>query len=272
MRFKNKIVVVTGASSGIGEQTCLDFAKRGADIVLLARSTSRMEAISKKIRENYQTHTLVIQCDVSKKVQVLSMSKKVFDEFDHVDILVNNAGFAIFGSVKDLSIEEMEEQIKTNLFGAIYCTKAFLPSMLTRKRGHIVNIASVAGSIGVPGFASYCASKFGMVGFSQSLYHELKGTGIGVTVVSPITVKTNFFNHPSFQKIKLNYIPPGLSATHVSNAVLRAANSKRLEMIVPFYVRGAVWLIQTLPYLLNPIIGIAFRKHMKNLEKTDNQV
>ena len=114
MRFKNKIVVVTGASSGIGEQTCLDFAKRGADIVLLARSTSRMEAISKKIRENYQTHTLVIQCDVSKKVQVLSMSKKVFDEFDHVDILVNNAGFAIFGSVKDLSIEEMEEQTDGN--------------------------------------------------------------------------------------------------------------------------------------------------------------
>ena len=272
MRFKNKIAVVTGASSGIGEQACQDFAKRGADVVLLARSKPRMEAIAEKIRENYQTHTLVIQCDVSKKAQVLSMSKKVFDEFDHVDILVNNAGFAIFGSVKDLSIEEMEEQITTNLLGAIYCTKAFLPSMLTRKRGHIVNVASVAGSIGIPGFASYCASKFGMLGFSQSLYHELKGTGIGVTVVSPITVKTNFFNHPSFKKIKPNYSPAGLSASHVSKAILRAANSKRLEMIVPFYVRGAVWLTQTLPYLINPIVGAAFRKHMKKVEKADLQV
>jgi short-subunit dehydrogenase len=272
MRFKDKVVVVTGASSGIGEQACLDFAKRGADIVLVSRSGSKMEAIADKIRRNYQTHALVVPCDVSKKAQVLSMSKKVSDDFDHVDILVNNAGFAIFGSVNDLSIEELEEQIAANLLGAIYCTKAFLPSMLNRKQGHIVNVASVAGSIGIPGFASYCASKFGMLGFSQSLYHELKGTGVGVTVVSPITVKTNFFNNQSFKKIKSNYSPVGLSASHVSRAILLAANSRRLEIIIPFYVRGAVWLTQTLPYLINPIVGAAFRRHLKDIEKADLQV
>ncbi len=269
MKFKNKVVVVTGASSGIGEQTCIDFAKRGADVVLVARSESKIEAIAEKIRQNYHVHALALPCDVSKKAQVLSMSKKVFDEFEHIDILVNNAGFGIFGSVNDLSIEEMEEQIATNLLGTIYCTKAFLSSMLNRKHGHIVNVASVAGSIGIPGFASYCASKFGMLGFSQSLYHELKGTGVGVTVVSPITVKTNFFNNQSFKKIRPNYSPVGLSASHVSKAIMRAANSRRLEIIVPFYVRGAVWFTQTLPYLINPVVGATFRRHMKKIEEAE---
>ncbi len=271
MKFQDKVVVVTGASSGIGEQACLDFAKEGAHVALVARSKGNMEAIADKIKRNCQTHALVVPCDVSRKEQVLSMSKQVFDEFERVDILVNNAGFAIFGSVNELSIEELEEQISTNLLGAVYCTKTFLPSMLSRKRGHIVNVASVAGSIGIPGMASYCASKFGMLGFSQSLYHELKGTGVGVTVVSPITVKTNFFNHPSF-KIKPHYSPVGLSASHVSKAILRAANSRRLEIIVPFYVRGAVWFTQTLPYLINPIIGAAFRRQMKKIQTADLQV
>jgi len=272
MKFQDKAVVVTGASSGIGEQACLDFAKKGARVTLVARSKDKMEAIADKIKRNYQTHALVVACDVSKKEQVLSMNKQVLDELGHIDILVNNAGFGIFGSVNELSIEELEEQISTNLLGTVYCTKAFLPSMLSRKRGHIVNVASVAGSIGIPGMASYCASKFGMLGFSQSLYHELKGTGVGVTVVSPITVKTNFFNHPSFKKTKPHYSPIGLSASHVSKAILRAANSRRLEIIVPFYVRGAVWFTQTLPYLINPIIGAAFRRQMKKIEATDLQV
>jgi len=269
MKFKGKVVVVTGASSGIGEEACLDFAKKGAHVALAARSKDKIENIADKIKRDYHTDALVVQCDVSKKEQVLFMSKKVFDEFEHVDVLVNNAGFGIFGSVKDLSIEELEEQIMTNLLGAIYCTKAFLPSMLSRRKGHIVNVASVAGSIGIPGMAAYCASKFAMLGFSQSLYHELKGTGVGVTVVSPITVRTNFFNHPSFKKAKPSYSPFGLSASHVSKAILRAANSKRLEIIVPFYVRGAVWFTQTIPYLINPIIGAAFRRQMKKIGSTN---
>ncbi|MGH9921248.1 MAG: SDR family NAD(P)-dependent oxidoreductase [Nitrososphaerales archaeon] len=269
MRFKDKVVVVTGASSGIGEQACVDFAKQGAKVVLVARSNEKIENIANKINEDYHTQALAAACDVSKKHQVLSMSKQVLDEFGHVDILVNNAGFAIFGNVKDLTIEELEDQLATNLLGTIYCTKAFLPSMLSRRTGHIVNVASVAGSIGIPGMAAYCASKFAMLGFSQSLYHELSGTGVGVTVVSPITVKTNFFDHQSFRKVRPNYTPAALSAQYVSKAILRAANSRRMEIIVPFYVRGAVWFTQTFPYLVNPLLGSAFRRQLRKVEEAD---
>ena len=267
MRFKDKVVVVTGASSGIGEQACIDFAKRGAKVVLVSRSSEKIESIAAKLKQDYHAETLAVSCDVSKKQQVVSMSKQVLGEFGYVDILVNNAGFGIFGSVNDLSIEDLEEQLATNFLGTIYCTKVFLPSMLGRKAGHIVNVASVAGSIGIPGMAAYCASKFAMIGFSQSLYHELSGTGVGVTAVSPITVKTSFFEHQSFKKIRPNYTPTALSAQDVSNAILRAANSRRMEIIVPFYVRGAVWFTQTFPYIINPLLGHAFRRQLKRVEK-----
>lgn len=269
MKFRDKVIVVTGASSGIGRQAGIDFAKEGARVALIARSKEKLAEIAGYIKQTYDMEALPVQCDVSDKAQVLSMSRKVLGEFGNVDILVNNAGFGIMGSVDDLSIEDLEAQMATNFLGTIYCTKAFLPHMLSRRTGHIVNVASVAGSIGIPGIATYCASKFAMLGFSQGLYHELKGTGVGVTVVSPITVKTNFFDHPSFKKHMPRYSPAGLSAEHVSRAVLRAANSGRLEIIVPFYVRVGVWFIQTFPYLLNPILGYAFRRQLKKINQID---
>ena len=129
------------------------------------------------------------------------MSKIVIKKFNSVDILVNNAGFAIYGSVSDLSINDIESQMETNYFGMIYCVKNFLPLMIEKKSGHIVNVASVAASFGLPGIASYCASKFAMLGFSEGLKHELSGSGVGITVVSPIMVKTDFFKHSSFKTI-----------------------------------------------------------------------
>jgi len=154
----------------------------------------------------------------------------------------------------------------TNYFGMIYCIKNFLPFMLEKKSGHIVNVASVAASFGLPGVASYCASKFAMLGFSEGLKHELKGTGVGITVVSPIMVRTNFFDHPSFQFMP-KYFPTSLSDKTVAKAILRAANSPRLEIIVPSVIRGAVWIKNTFPYLINPILGMAFKKQLNSKRK-----
>ena len=192
MDFKNKVVLITGASSGIGKQTAIEFAKLGSSIILVARRKNKLEQVENELKQ-FNVTTLVCACDISKKDQVENMSKIVLEKFNSVDILVNNAGFAIYGSVSDLSIDEIESQMETNYFGMIYCTKFLLPSMLKKKSGHIVNVASVAASFGLPGIASYCASKFAMLGFSEGLKHELSGTGVGITVVSPIMVKTEFF-------------------------------------------------------------------------------
>jgi len=260
--YSGKVVVITGASSGIGEQSAEEFAKLHGDIILVSRNEEKLQEIAKRLSK-YHTKVFVHTCDVSKKDQVEAMGKIIIEKFGTVDVLVNNAGFGIHSTVNEITIEEMESQMMTNFFGMMYCTKTFLPKMLEQRSGHIVNVASVAGSIGIPGMASYCASKFAMLGFSESLSHELKGTGVGITVVSPIMVRTNFFNHKSFGNMP-RYSSTSLSPKTVANAVVRAASSPRLEIVVPQFVRLAIWIKQTLPYLINPIIGGIFRKSMQS--------
>ncbi len=267
MKFQDKVVAITGASSGIGEASAIEFAKNGANVILIGRRQEKLLEVEKKISK-YKVSTLVCVCDVSDKLQVKEMSKKVLEKFKKIDILVNNAGFAIFGKVSELDIEQMESQIATNYFGMVYCIKNFLPKMLEQNSGHIVNVASVAASFGLPGLASYSASKFAMLGFSEGLQHELNGTDVHVTVVSPIMVRTNFFDHSSFESMP-KFSPTSLSSKTVAKAVLKAAKSSRLEIIVPSIVRGAVWTKQTFPYLVNPIIGSTFRKYLETEEKSD---
>jgi short-subunit dehydrogenase len=261
MPLKDKIVVITGASSGIGKAAAIEFAKKGAKLALVSRRKEKLEELQKSL-ERFNTQVLVCPCDVSDKESVKKMSGAVLEKFGKIDILVNNAGFAIYGTVTSLTIEEIESQMQTNYFGMIYCTKNFLPILQKQNSGHIVNVASVAASFGLPGIAPYCASKFAMLGFSEGLKHELKGTKIGVTVVSPIMVRTNFFDHESFAKMP-KYSPTSLDPKTVANAIIRASESSRLEIIVPGMVRIGVWLKHTIPFVINPIMGAAFRKLQK---------
>jgi short-subunit dehydrogenase len=210
----------------------------------------------------YTDSTLVHQCDVSNKSQVKEMADTVLDTFDRIDVLVNNAGFVIYGKVSELTIEEIESQMETNYFGMIYCTKNFLPHMIEQGKGHIVNIASVGASFGVPGIASYCATKFAMLGFSEGLKHELSGTGVDVTVVSPIRVDTPLLDHPSFGNLSYRSSAAILSPEKVANVVLKAANSSRLEIVIPSVARAGIWAKHSFPFLINPIVGNVFRKQL----------
>lgn len=261
MPLKDKIVVITGASSGIGKAAAIEFAKRGAKLAIVSRRKEKLEELQKSL-EQFSTEVLVCPCDVSDKEAVKKMSDAVLEKFGKIDILVNNAGFAIYGMVTNLTIEQIESQMQTNYFGMMYCTKNFLPILQQQNSGHIVNVASVAASFGLPGIAPYCASKFAMLGFSEGLKHELKGTNIGVTVVSPIMVRTNFFDHESFAKMP-KYSPTSLDPKTVASAIIRASESSRLEIIVPGIVRIGVWLKHTIPFVINPIMGAAFRKLQK---------
>ena len=261
MDFKNKVVLITGASSGIGKQTAIEFAKLGSSIILVARRKNKLEQVENELKQ-FNVNTLVCVCDVSKKDQVEELFKIVLQKFNSIDILVNNAGFAIYGSVSDLSIDEIESQMETNYFGMIYCVKNFLPLMLKKKSGHIVNVASVGASFSVPGVSSYCATKFAMLGFSEGLKHELYGTGVGLTVVSPIMVRTPLFEHPSFTNFSKFSTGVSLSSETVAKTIIKASNSSRLEIVVPSVARAVIWFKQTFPFLINPIIGRIFRKQL----------
>ena len=261
MDFKNKVVLITGASSGIGKQTAIEFAKLGSSIILVARRKNKLEQVENELKQ-FNVNTLVCVCDVSKKDQVEELFKIVLQKFNSIDILVNNAGFAIYGSVSDLSINEIESQMETNYFGMIYCVKNFLPLMLKKKSGHIVNVASVGASFSVPGVSSYCATKFAMLGFSEGLKHELYGTGVGLTVVSPIMVRTPLFEHPSFTNFSKFSTGVSLSSETVAKTIIKASNSSRLEIVVPSVARAVIWFKQTFPFLINPIIGRIFRKQL----------
>jgi len=270
-KFEGKIVLVTGASSGIGRQVSLDFSGHGArSIILVARSRSKLEDLEKTISRNFNIKTIIYPCDVSKKSEVEQMGREILDKCGHVDILVNNAGFGVYGKVQNQSIEQIESVTFTNYLGVVYCTKVFLDSMIARKSGHIVNLASVAASFGVAGLSAYCASKYAVLGFSESLSQELHGTGVGLTVVSPMGVKTNFFNNSSFGGRIPYYNGFMLKTNTVSNAVLAAANSHRLEIIVPFYMRAGVWLKHTIPFLINPMIGFLFRRELSRSRLGEN--
>ena len=146
MNFKDKVIVITGASSGIGEASAIKFAKKNAKVVLVARRKEKLLQVQKEISQ-YTDFTLVCQCDVSNKLQVKEMVDMVLDTFGRIDVLVNNAGFVIYGKVSDLTIEEIESQMETNYFGMIYCTKNFLPYMIEQGQGQIVNFASVGSSL-----------------------------------------------------------------------------------------------------------------------------
>ena len=267
-RHKDKAIVITGASSGIGKQVAIDFANEGVKgVAIVARNIDRLNELALEIQDKCEC--LVCPCDVSDKSAVVSMASNVLEKFGNIDVLVNNAGYGILGKVELQSVEEMEAVTATNYLGMIYCTKAFLSSMLARKNGHIVNVASLAASFGIPGLAAYCGSKFAMLGFSESLSHELRGTGVGITVVSPVGVRTNFFDHPSFKKNKSWNMRYSLDVTTVSRSVLKASTSHRFEIVVPCFMRGAIWLKHTIPYVTNPIVGKSFRRMIDLDNDTD---
>jgi uncharacterized protein len=275
-KLEGKIVLITGASSGIGKQTAIDFASKGVGVVILvARTQSKLVELESIIRggtEFRQVNVVSYRCDVSNKREVGELAQKVIDKFGYVDILINNAGVGIYGNLENQTAEDLELVMRTNFLGTAYCTKAFLESMLKRRSGHIVNVASVAGSFGVAGMACYSASKYAILGFSESLYHELHGTGVEITVVSPIGVKTEFFNHVSFGRKKPNYSGFFLEPQTVSKAILKASCSSRLEIMVPFYLRAGVWLKQTFPYFLNPLVGWLFRRQLNKTKSASNDM
>ncbi|MFO8098134.1 MAG: SDR family NAD(P)-dependent oxidoreductase [Salinibacter sp.] len=201
MDLADTVAVVTGASSGLGAQLSRQLADRGSTVFGLARSTQTLQAL----REEIGTAFHPVSCDVRDEAQVADAFESIRAENDRLDILVNNAGLGQFGPVDDLSLDEWDVQIDTNLRGVFLCAREAVPTMRSQNDdrgfgGHIVNIASIAGLLGNPNLTAYNASKFGVRGFSEALMKEVRDDGIRVTCLYPGSIDTNFFDVAGVEK------------------------------------------------------------------------
>ena len=192
MELKGAVVVVTGASSGIGEATAVAFAKRGARVALAARRTERLESLADRI-ERAGGRALALPCDVTDPRDLGTLRAVVEEALGPVDILVNNAGIPGGGEFADLDETQIRRVVDVNLMGVLYGTHVFLPSMLARGRGHIVNIASLAGRFATPGASVYTATKHAVIAFSEAVNYETEPRSVLVTAVNPGFVATEGF-------------------------------------------------------------------------------
>ncbi len=192
MQLKGSVAVITGASSGIGEAVAVAFAQRGAKVVLAARRKERLDELADRIERAGGT-ALAVHCDVTDPEQLASLPSVVSEAFGPCDILVNNAGIPGGGRFTDLTYEQIAKVMNVNALGVMYGSRAFVPVMIERGRGHIVNVASLAGRFATPGAAVYGASKHAVVAFSESLFYEVERHGVLVTSVNPGFVATESF-------------------------------------------------------------------------------
>jgi NADP-dependent 3-hydroxy acid dehydrogenase YdfG len=195
-KLANKVALVTGASSGIGEATARHLAEEGAKVAVAARRKDRLDKLVAEIEKAGGT-ALAIEADVTDKDVCAKLVKQVTDEWGQLDILVNNAGVMLLGPALDAPIEEWEQMINLNLMGLLYLTHAALPVMKKQNGGHIVNISSVAGRTTRSGSAVYNATKWGVNAFTEALRQELSEgkTGIRTTLIEPGAVETELQSH-----------------------------------------------------------------------------
>ncbi len=250
MEMDGKVVVVTGASMGIGEAIAKVFADAGASVVLLSRDASRAEAARHRV--GHTGRTLALACDVGKREDVDRALALTLQRFQRVDVWVNNAGVGLRDSVANMDPSAGRELFETNFFGTIACTQAVVPAMRERDGGAIVNISSVAGHIPLAFGALYSASKFAMNALGKAARMELKPDGIQVMTVCPGYVRTDFGANMIASR-QGNIRPKsvrGITADRVARAVYRGYRKRQREVIVPWTMIPAVKLYQLFPALV----------------------
>ncbi|NLX08125.1 MAG: SDR family oxidoreductase, partial [Chloroflexi bacterium] len=229
-RLNEQVVVITGASSGIGRQTALQFGEAGASVVLAARNETALHEVAEQIRQ-HGGQAMVVVTDVAQWSQVEHLAQQAASTFGRIDTWINDASVALYAPVEDATVEELERIIQVDLLDMIYGVKAVLPHMKRQGYGTIINVGSVLSERSVPLQAAYNAAKHGVKGFTETLRMEMKHhkTGIDVTLIMPASINTPFFNHArSKLGVKPQPIPPVYEPKLVADAILHAAqNPKR---------------------------------------------
>lgn len=192
--LENKVVVITGASSGIGKATAIEFAKKRAKIVLAARRTERLKELKKYILR-FNENCIYVKTDVTREEDVINLFSETETTWGKLDILINNAGRGFRSEVRNIRFDDWLSVIHTNLTSVFLCTREAVKRMVQKNtHGHIITVSSIAGLYGAPTFAAYCASKHGVTGFMRSIKWEFRKQRIKTSTIHPARVDTEFFD------------------------------------------------------------------------------
>ncbi len=252
--FSDRVVVITGGSSGIGLSLASDLSDQGAHVVIVSHDALRLGEAEEALRRSGR-NVSVFLCDVRSSEQTAALAAHVSRTWGRTDILINNAGYAVYRPFEESTTEEVLDLLDVNLAGAMRCTKAFLPGMLERRSGRIVNVASIGGATIITPNAVYCAAKHGMVAWSLAMRYELERFGLHVNVVCPGHTSTHFHDHPTFRRRDADRRPGrrSLTSADVSAAVLDGIRRNRVITYVPSWHRFLAWSLRVAPPITAPI-------------------
>lgn len=252
-RFAGRVVLVTGASSGIGAALAREFARQGADLVLAARRLSRLADQAGELRTTGR-RALAVSCDVTEDGAVEEAVRQGLDTFGRLDVAVANAGFGVVGPFERLALEDYRRQFETNVFGVLRTASAALPA-LRRSRGTLVIVGSVSGHVPTPGASAYAMSKAAVHALAGSLRAEALTDGVGVVLVSPGFVESEIrrvdnrgVHHPDARDTVRPWLV--VPADRAARVIVRAVAHRRREVIVTGHGKVVVWLARHLPSVL----------------------
>jgi NADP-dependent 3-hydroxy acid dehydrogenase YdfG len=266
MTWKDKVVVVTGASAGIGEAVAREAVRKGARVVLAARRKERVEALARELGED---RALGVACDVTRDGELEAAIERAH-AFGPVDVLVANAGFGVGGQFAKLSLDDYRRQFETNVFGVLRSVAAALPDLRTT-RGAVGIVGSANGYISLPGWSAYCMSKHAVRSFAECIRHELARDGISVTHLAPGFVETEFRrvdNHSALRDDLADPVPRFLMmpAPKAAKKILAAIAARVPEAIITGHARLAVGATRHAPALVSAAVGLSGR-FIKELSK-----
>jgi len=252
VNLKGKVVLITGASSGFGQDAAHMFAAEGASVVLAARRIERMQAQVEIIQAG-GGEAMATPVDVNNLSDIENMVKSVIENYERIDILFNNAGFGRIDLFENLNSErDIQTQVNVNLTGLLEVTHAVLPIMIAQHNGHIINMSSVAGWLGAPQYSVYAASKFGVRGFTDALRREVGVHGIKVSGIYPGPAYTEFGLHTGKEsKHKWYSSLTHMTSERVAKCVVDVAKHPRRRVILPWWFHIAFWADDRMPWLVD---------------------
>ena len=256
-KFKDKVVIITGASSGIGRACAFEFSENGAKVVLAARREEKLEQVKAEILKN-GGEALIVKTDVRIINDCENLIKKTVKYYGRIDVLINNAGISMRASFEELDLSVIHQLMDTNFFGAVYCVKFALPYLL-KSKGTVVGISSIAGLTPLPGRTGYSASKFALDGFLNTLRLENKKKGLNVLVVHPGFTASNIRNTAldkdgNPQKETPRDEDKMMSAEKVAEIIAKAVYKRERDLILTSQGKLAVWLHRKFPEITDRII------------------